>query len=212
MNRIGRIIIAVILVGTISYFILPAFLLPSGVWRRRVVRENPLKAPTQITSVRGDTLIADRQEFRLAGVTLPTDANLAARAANFLRVVTAQGVEVLRPLQPAGTFILRCEPRIWHWCGNDSVKAHYEQFNLNELLVAFGYATVDHGATGLTETEHHRLEAAEALAKQRHRGMWSERPGSTERSFRPELGLNISDALHLQTMIEFTAEEISEQQ
>lgn len=102
MKHMRRVLIAVILFGVISYFIL-SFLFPIGVWRRRVLRENPLKVPTQITAIRGDTLISNGQEFRLAGVALPTDGSLSAEAADFLRVVTAQGVEVIRPIQPNGT-------------------------------------------------------------------------------------------------------------
>lgn len=210
MKQVRRVLIAAILVGGGVYFVLPA-ILPNGVWRRRVVRENPLKNPIRITSIRGDTLLSDRQEFRLAGVMLPTETIFAARATDFLNLATAQGVEVIRRVQPEGTFILRCEPRIWHWCGNDPVKEHYEQFNLNELLVAFGYAIVDPAANDLSENERNRLKAAEVLAKEQHRGMWVERPGTNERSFRPEFGLNISDASNLRNTIDYKAEEIAEQ-
>jgi endonuclease YncB( thermonuclease family) len=210
MKRIRSALIGFLVLGAVVYFMVPALLLPSGVWRRRVVRESPLKAPTAITSVRGDTLISANQEFRIAGVTLPSDGELSTRATDFLRVVTSQGVEVIRPVQPEGTFVLRCEPRIWHWCGNDSVKAHYEQFNLNELVVAFGYATFNPAARGLTDNEGLRLRGAEVLAKERHRGLWTQQPGATERTFRPNLGLNISDALGLETFIEFAAAEIAE--
>ena len=211
MKHVRRFVTALVIVGVIFYFVVPAMLLPKGVWRRRVVRDHPLKAPTAITAVRGDTLVSAHQEFRLAGVTLPADPGLSARASDFLRVSTAQGVEIVRPMQPEGRFILRCEPRIWHWCGNDAVEAHYEQFNLNELLIAFGYATYDSSFIGLTDDERLRLKGAEAIARQRHRGMWSRTPGASDRSFRPDLGLNISDAFDLRTMIEFTALELAEQ-
>lgn len=77
-------------------------------------------------------------------------------------------------------------------------------------MIAFGYARVDDAVIGLNETERLRLKAAETLAKQQGRGMWTERPGSRDRSFRRGLGLNVSDALHLKLMINFTAEEIAE--
>lgn len=210
MKRIGRVLIVTIIVSLIGYLVLLTLGTGPG-WFRRVVRDHPLKAPTAITSVRGDTLISAGQEFRLAGVTLPTDSKFASGAVDLLRVGSAQGVEVIRLVQPGGKFLLRCEPRIWHWCGNDSVEAHYEQFNLNELLVAFGYATVDETASGLTDHERLRLQAAQTIAKDRHRGMWTERPNSRERSFRSKLGLNISDAHGLQAAIEYVAEEMAEQ-
>jgi endonuclease YncB( thermonuclease family) len=211
MKRIVKVSIVTVFVSLIGYFFLLVFLPPSGVWFRKVVRDHPLKTPTAITSVRGDTLISARQEFRLAGVTLPADPKFASGAADFLRVASAQGVEVIRLVQPSGRFLLRCEPRVWHWCGNDPVKDHYEQFNLSELLVAFGYATVDDTATGLTDHERLRLQAAQKLAKERPRGMWTERPNSRDRSFRPELGLNISDAHGLQAAIDYVAGEMAEQ-
>lgn len=180
MKQARRVLIAALLTVVGVALILSALLFTNGAWKRRVVRENPLKNPIRITSIQGSTLLSESQELRLAGVTLPTEALFAERARNFLKVVTAQGVEVVRSVQPDGTFVLRCEPRIWHWCGNDPVEAHYAQFNLNELLVAFGYAAVEPAANGLSENERHRLKVAETLAKEDHRGMWAEQPGTNE--------------------------------
>jgi hypothetical protein len=187
--------------GILVYFLLPS---PLPFWPRRIVRNDPLKAPITITAIRGVTLVSASGEFTLAGVTIPNDSIISVRAADFLRCVTQQGVEVIRTVQPAGSVLLRCEPRIWHWCGNDSVAAHYQQFNLSELLLAFGYAVFDdEAAVGLTESERLRLRTAEYVAQQGNNGMWSPTFGVPDHSFRPELGLNISKTIGLPLMLEF---------
>lgn len=208
MKRIRLLLVAIVLVGLIGYFVLPAFLFPSGTWYRRVVRKNPLKDPVAINAVRSGTLVSGQQEFSLAGVRIPTDGTVSSRADEFLRVVTAQGIEVVRVLEPSNTFILRCEPRIWHWCGNDPIKAYYEQFNLNELLLAFGYATFDSEAIGLTDKERLRLMAAENVGKERTSGVWNSASAAKDRRFRAGSGLSISEAMGLKESIELSFREL----
>jgi hypothetical protein len=191
----------VLMIAAVVYFAVPAFLLPSGVWRRRVLREEPLKAPIGIRVVEGDTLVLLTGRYRLAGVTLPTDPAMANRAVDLLRVCTAQGVEVIRRVGPDNTFILRSEPRIWHGCGRDPVQAHYQRVNLNELLLLFGYATFDPNATGLTERQRQRFGAAEAFARALSRGMWTREPRYADRSF-DDSGLSISAANILRLSLE----------
>jgi hypothetical protein len=190
-----------LVLGILVYFLLPS---PLPFWHRRIVRDDPLKAPITVTAIRGATLISTSGEFTLAGVTIPNDSVISARATDFLRCVTHQGVAIIRTVQPAGSVLLRCEPRIWHWCGNDSVAAHYQQFNLNELLLAFGYATFDNdAAVGLTESERLRLRTADYVAQQGNYGIWSPTFGVPDHSFRPEFGLNISNTISLPLMLEF---------
>ena len=177
-------------------------------WHRRVVRDNPLKTPVTITTVRGGTLVSEQQEFSLAGVKISADSIVSARADEFLRVVTAQGIEFVRAVEASKTFILCCEPRIWHWCGNDPIRAHYEQFNLNELLLAFGYATFDSEAIGLTDDERLRLMAAETVAKEGRSELWSSTSEAKDNRFRVGLGLNISDAISLKDGIELSLREL----
>jgi hypothetical protein len=103
-----------------------------------------------------------------------------------------------RPITRSGTAravtitIIDATPRVWHWCGNDPVKAHYQQANLNELVILFGYATFNPDASGLTEVERRRFEAAEVLARELNRGMWTSEPRYKDRSFDTGGGLNIS--------------------
>jgi hypothetical protein len=140
-------------------------------------------------------------------VKLPAEPTFSARTPDFLRVAGAQGIEVVRQVEPDGSFIVRCEPRIWHWCGNDPVKAHFEQFVLNELVIAFGYATYDETSGGLTDHERLRLQIAENIARERQYGLWERRPYSADHSFEPALGLKISKTHGLALMIQVEAGE-----
>jgi hypothetical protein len=126
-------------------------------------RKNPLTAPITINRIEGTQIHTSQGSFKLAGVKFPTDSVSLEKANQFLKIATAQGIEVIRQVNNE-TAILRCEPRIYHWCGNDPVSAHYEQHNLNELLIALGYATFDTEADGLTEKEKQRFNAATQVA------------------------------------------------
>ncbi|MES2738267.1 MAG: hypothetical protein V4672_18240 [Verrucomicrobiota bacterium] len=137
---------------------------PSGVLFRKTLRETPLVAPITVQRIEGNHLITASGSFTLAGVTLPTDPSHRARTQAFLQIATAQGVEVIRQVTPTSS-ILHCEPRINHWCGNDPVAAHFEQHNLNELILAMGYATHNPKDDSLTGLEHRRLAAACTIAQ-----------------------------------------------
>lgn len=137
---------------------------PSGVLFRKTLRETPLAAPITVHRIEGDRLITTSGSFKLAGVTLPTDPAHLARTHAFLQIATAQGIEVIRQVTPTSS-ILRCEPRINHWCGNDPVAAHFEQHNLNELILAMGYAIHNPKEDSLTGLEHRRLAAACTIAQ-----------------------------------------------
>ncbi len=128
-------------------------------------RKNPLSAPIAVDRIEGTHIHTPQGSFKLAGVKFPTESTELETAKQFLNVATAQGIEVIRQVNNE-TAILRCEPRIYHWCGNDPVSAHYEQHNLNELLIALGYATFDMEADSLTGKEKQRFIAATQVATQ----------------------------------------------
>ena len=139
----------------------------------RVVRDDPLKNPITVREATPTALtLQDGRVIKLAGIVPANQPNLewyiAHRAGELVQNATLQGVEMVREIEP-GSFLVRCEPRIWHWCGNDSVRAHYEQFFLQELLLASGYCPFS-PSSGLTTEEASRLRAAEAVAKDLGRG------------------------------------------
>lgn len=136
---------------------------PSGVLFRKIHRETPLANPIAVQRIEGDRLITGSGSFTLAGVTLPVDPTQLARTHAFLKIATAQGIEIIRQPSPT-TALLRGEPRINHWCGNDPVAAHFEQHNINELILAMGYATHNPWDASLTGLEHRRLAAASTLS------------------------------------------------
>lgn len=168
---------------------------PSGLFRK-TLRETPLAAPIAIHRIEGDCLITASGSFTLAGVTLPTDPAHLARTQAFLQIATAQGIEVIRQVSPTAS-ILRCEPRINHWCGNDPVAAHFEQHNLNELILAMGYATFNANDEVLTDSERERLSAAGFVAKKKKWGLWANDPSEdTQLSF--ENGLDQTHPMQIE--------------
>lgn len=191
---------------TLCLFLLLSYLIilvnpPNEDLLRSTERLTPLNAPMPILDVQGEMLITDQGTYQLAGVEIPTDSESRALATAFLRMATAQGVEIIRSLTPT-IKILRCEPRIYHWCGVDPVEAHFEQFNLNELIVALGYASVTREPPdGLTETEWRRLQGAAKLA---HR-----RKSFDETLQHPprvtDAGINVSDASGLEVGIQLAS-------
>lgn len=169
---------------------------PSGVLFRKTLRETPLAAPIAVHRIEGDRLITTSGSFTLAGVTLPTDPAHLARTHTFLQIATAQGIEVIRQVSPTAS-ILRCEPRINHWCGNDPVAAHFEQHNLNELILAMGYATFNANDAVLTDSERARLSAAGFVAKKKKWGLWANDPSEdTQLSF--ENGLDQTHPMQIE--------------
>jgi hypothetical protein len=162
----------------------------------QVVREHPLKTPISVTAIRGDKLHTSIGSFQLAGVQLPTDESCLAATHSFLHVATAQGVEIIRSISPSSK-ILRCEPRIYHECGNDPVAAHFQPYNLNELIIALGYASLNPSAEGLTETELQRLIAASKVAKKRERNKGIEIK-SNSKNMLTESGIALSDVMILE--------------
>jgi len=156
---------ALLLFLVVGYGLLIA-MSPSGVLIRQTIREKPLAAPIAVHRIEGNRLITTSGSWKLAGVTLPTDPARLAMAHAFLEIASAQGIEVIRQVSPTSS-ILRCEPRINHWCGNDPVAAHFEQHNLNELILAMGYATYNPNDEGLTDLENRRLATAYAIAQKR---------------------------------------------
>ncbi len=205
MSRSKKVLAAVVGVLTVSVlfcFVFPKLYFPSGVWRRRVVRDDPLPAAISVAKVSIDALVlSDGRRCRLAGVSFPRDQEVREEAVGFLQVVTQQGVEIARRVNDEDAYILRCEPRIWHWCGNDPVRAHFEQHNLNELVVASGYARFDASTEGLGELEARRLRACEACAQVPRwvGGRWKR---DHRVRFSTEFGLNYSDVYNLKEMVE----------
>jgi hypothetical protein len=171
---------------------------PSGVLLRKVERDNPMASPVPVLDIQGDQIVIATKSFNLAGVRLPGDSRDLASALEFLQVCTAQGIEVIRQVTPS-SWTVRCEPRIYHWCGVDPVAAHYEQHNLNELIVALGYAFFE-DSTDLTEAERARLKAAAMTAKRNSKGIWSN--GTPDEEHRmSENGLNISEVTGVDAII-----------
>ncbi|MEN3943300.1 hypothetical protein WJU23_18515 [Prosthecobacter sp. SYSU 5D2] len=197
LRLVSKGLIALLIFGVLLY----GFLIemsPSGVLIRKVVRENPLTAPDPVFDITRDEILTAKGSFRLAGICIPKNTSDLAAALTFLRLCTAQGIEVIRQVNPSSQ-MLRCEPRILHWCGNDPVEAHYEQHNLNELIVAMGYASFE-DSSGLTDVERARLKAASLIAQQGKKGIWSDEPLDKERRL-SKFGIRIDDVLTLQTHI-----------
>jgi len=191
------------------YFLLPKVIFPSGVWVRRVVHDHPLAHPERVTGIRDGAFLMHDGDYRLAGLTLCEDPLLAAQAENFLRTLTAQGVEIIRPVSPPHSVLLMCDARISHHCGNDPVRAHYTKFNLNELLLAAGMAKFDRDAPGLTENEKKRLAAAEMVAQREKTGIWRV-PGEADHHLMrviDESGIDISEAYTMMAGIEWGGED-----
>lgn len=117
-----------------------SFISPNGVWIRRELRENPLKNPLLVSHIDGLTLVADNQTYTLGGLSPPVERSQIDAITEFLFAAVAQGIEIDNSEHlPKGQYI-RCEPRIRHWCGTDPIAAHFQQMNLNEIVVALGYA------------------------------------------------------------------------
>lgn len=163
---------------------------------RREVRAEPLGNPVAVAEVAADgsLLLEDGTRCRLAGVEWPANP-IDPVARNFLRMAVRQGVEIVRKLD-GDRCILLCEPRVFHWCGNDSVSAHYERRTLNELVVGFGIAKADKNAAGLRPDEAHGLSEYQRFAYTREVGLWGRNSGCRELrdGFDPEGGLNVSYA------------------
>ena len=159
-----------------GYYILPQFVTPSGVWTRRIVREHPLTSPIPVSAVDGTSLMTPQRKLVLAGISIPDDAISQTNADVFLKSTTTKGVEVIREVENSSKQILRCEVRLYHWCGNDSVAAHFEQHNLNEIMIGLGYAKFDHETKGLRTEEWNRFAAAEKVAKKLALGVWGDAP------------------------------------
>jgi hypothetical protein len=157
-------VLAVLAVLWVANWVFLTFLSPSGVWIRRVVREHPLPHPIMVTAIDGLTLTAGDQRYTVAGVRAPSDTERLARLAEFIQVATAQGIEIESATALPNGHSIRCEPRVWHWCGNDPVAAHFEQQNLNELLIALGYAEIAPEIQTLATPAALRLRAADRYA------------------------------------------------
>jgi len=182
----------------IAYVVLLLFLSPSGEWQSCVVREHPLAAPIAVSAVQGKTLVTVQGEISLVGVEIPGDAESRANADSFLKAVTAKGIEVIRTIPGTNTAFVRGEVRLYHSCGNDPVAAHFEQHNLNEIMVGLGYARFDRSEKDLTEEERLRLAAAETVAKKTGSSVWGGTvPESNETlarfGFRLTSGLRLMD-------------------
>jgi hypothetical protein len=178
-----------------GYLLIPSLFFPSGVWHRKVVREHPLKDPIPVTHVlAGKVITADGREFTPAGIEIKDMALATGRADAFLKLVTSQGVEIIQAVE-GSDYLLRCEPAIWHWCGNDSVSKHYEQANLSELLLVFGFATLKE-TISLNPLQQERLRVAAEMGSGRT---------AESNDFR-EWGLNISRAMHLDFIIQVEAQ------
>lgn len=190
-------LITLLVVGALLYGLLN-ITSPGDISSRHVERDNPLAAPVPVLGIHGGQIVTATDSFQLAGVRLPEDSTELSSALEFLRVCTAQGIEMIRQVGPSSQMI-RGEPRIYHWCGVDSVAAHYEQHNLNELIVALGYAFFE-DSTELTEVERARLKAATRIAKRGKKGIWSDETSDENQRFSKH-GINISEVMGIDVTI-----------
>ena len=87
---------------------------------RREVRPEPLDNPIAVAEVAADgsLRLADDTRCRLAGVEWPAGP-IDPVAHDFLRMAVRQGVEIVRKVD-GDRYILLCEPRVFHSCGNNS--------------------------------------------------------------------------------------------
>jgi hypothetical protein len=180
---------------------------PSGVLVRRVVRDNPLANPLTVTAIDGLTLIAGGQRYLIGGVRAPAAPADLVRLSQFVQVVTAQGIEIESSTAFPNGYSIRCEPRIWHWCGNDPVAAHFEQQNLNELLVALGFAVITPDIRKLTTPQALHLRAAERYAQR-----FGPKPNSSNEVSSLNHGINISAIVNVRPFVEMAAYQIMREQ
>jgi hypothetical protein len=150
------------------------FLTPSGRWIRRTVREDPLPDPMRVLHVDGTYLmLEDGRKVSLAGVALVDDPAARKAAAELMTVACEQGINILSDVG-GGACIVRCEPRFYHWCGNDPIAAHFRQVNLNHVLIASGLAVFDESKAGsLSPADAQRLRDVEEYARHARFGRWS---------------------------------------
>ncbi|MDB6137886.1 MAG: hypothetical protein JWO94_958 [Verrucomicrobiaceae bacterium] len=160
MKILLKILITTGVLWTVNWVLL-CFISPSGVWFRREVREHPLAHPLPVTAVDGLTLTAGGHAFIIGGLVPLSDPEERATLTAFIRMATTQGIEMDGDAALPNGVSVRCEPRIWHGCGNDPVAAHYEQCSLNELLVAFGLVGLSPQVRLLETPVALRLRAAE---------------------------------------------------
>ena len=174
MKTLLKVVLVLVGLWCANEFLLAMFS-PSGVWVRREVREHPLAHPLKADAVDGLSISAAGQTYRVAGVRLPTEPDKLAALTEFVRVAVAQGIEIDESASlPSGASI-RCEPRIWHWCGNDPVAAHFQQMNLNEIILALGYAALAPEVSEMSSPAALRLRAAARWAEEGHTGDYHRR-------------------------------------
>ena len=189
--RVFLIALVALFCGLSFWYVLPLFVMPSGVWVRRVVRPDPLPFPIRVIRVDGTgLLLEDDRRVTLAGVSMVNDPAAAHAAREILTVACEQGIQIVREVDGEAC-IVRCELRFWHWCGNDPIDAHYRQTNLNDLLIAAGLAVFDqHAAPFLRPDEAQHLKDIEQCARSWRLGIWS--GNNVYRSFGAEPGYGFS--------------------
>jgi hypothetical protein len=149
--------------AAVCWVISANFSVAPEVWKR----ESPLVSPIAVLSVQDGTLtLADGRTFRPAGVGRRSTIS-ASDYDEALRVISAQGVAVLRD-RGDGTAFLLAEPRFYNWCGTCARRyagqpgsrwmGTFYQAPLSELLVFTGYAYPEVHQPNLTERERWRLE------------------------------------------------------
>jgi hypothetical protein len=174
MKRTACVVAVVFWVLLFLWYVLPLFLTPSGVWRRKIVREDPLRSPIRVVDVDGTgLLLEDGRRVTLAGISIVDDPRGEQAALELMRAACEQGINIVHTFEGEAC-IVRCEPRIYHWCGNDPVAAHFEQMNLNDMLLALGLAVLDpRTAESLPPDEVERLQEYESCARSSRLGTWS---------------------------------------
>ena len=185
--------LAVLICAPFIWYVLSLFM--TDAWRPRIVRKDPLPSPIRVVDVdRTGLLLEDGRRVTLAGISVVDDPRGEQAALELMRVACEQGINIVHTVEGEAC-IVRCEPRIYHWCGNDPVAAHFEQMNLNDMLLARGLAVLDpRTAESLPPDEVQRLQESETCARSSRLGKWSGDGAYWNCGAEPGSGISISCA------------------
>ena len=153
---------------------------------RREIHSEPLIRPITVSDVDAQGVhTADGRILRIAGIAWPPppEQHSAREAAN---TFCKPGVELTQVFAD-GSAAFTIEARVCHTCGNDPIAAHYDRWDLAELLVGSGLVMVDEQDPELPAVRLKRLLAFEqfSLRRREERGAswgfyvnrWGLRPG-----------------------------------
>lgn len=140
----------IILIAVLSMAVLAlSFHYPSETWDR----PSPLSNPIQVINVQAGILtLADGTKVTPIGIK-PSGQVSQEIYDNFLRIATAQGVQVIEQTVD-GRAIIQAEPKFYNWCGNCRGSRNwagtYVTCDLSALAIRCNYAEPDTTQTGLS--------------------------------------------------------------